>query len=387
MSALTPLRERFRQDKAALVATHTQGRTLRSARRLLQQLSALTDQLLQQLWQRAQLGNAYTLVAVGGYGRAQLCPHSDVDVLVLLPQDATEAQREAVGQFISSCWDAGLELGSSVRTVAECLQEARADITVQTALLEARRILGHSALFAELRRAYSAQLDVAAFLTAKTLEMNQRHTRYENTPYALEPNCKESPGGLRDLHTVLWVARAAGLGNSWRELAHNGLATAFELRQIERNEALLLLIRTRLHALAGRREDRLVFDLQTAVAESLGYRSSYSEPGRPHLRASEVLMRRYYWAAKAVTQLSQILLQGMAARLAPTRQELRPLNPRFLHGRANRSGQRRPLPTPAPSHHGNLLALRHHAGPAPAFGTHAAGAVQRAPSDGRVVSP
>ena len=185
MSALTPLRERFRQDKAALVATHTQGRNLRSARRLLQQLSALTDQLLQQLWQRAQLGNAYTLVAVGGYGRAQLCPHSDVDVLVLLPQDATEAQREAVGQFISSCWDAGLELGSSVRTVAECLQEARADITVQTALLEARRILGHSALFAELRRAYSAQLDVAAFLTAKTLEMNQRHTNYENTPYVL----------------------------------------------------------------------------------------------------------------------------------------------------------------------------------------------------------
>ena len=330
MSALTPLRERFRQDKAALVATHTQGRTLRSARRLLQQLSALTDQLLQQLWQRAQLGDAHTLVAVGGYGRAQLCPHSDVDVLVLLPQDATEAQREAVGQFISSCWDAGLELGSSVRTVAECLQEARADITVQTALLEARRILGNTALFTKLRHAYSTHLDVAAFLTAKTLEMNQRHTRYENTPYALEPNCKESPGGLRDLHTVLWVARAAGLGNSWRELAHNGLATAFELRQIERNEALLLLIRTRLHALAGRREDRLVFDLQTAVAESLGYRSSYSEPGRPHLRASEVLMRRYYWAAKAVTQLSQILLQGMAARLAPTRQELRPLNPRFF---------------------------------------------------------
>ena len=296
----------------------------------MQQLSALTDKLLQQLWQRAQLGNAYTLVAVGGYGRAQLCPHSDVDVLVLLPQDATEAQREAVGQFISSCWDAGLELGSSVRTVAECLQEARADITVQTALLEARRILGNTALFTKLRHAYSTHLDVAAFLTAKTLEMNQRHTRYENTPYALEPNCKESPGGLRDLHTVLWVARAAGLGNSWRELAHNGLATAFELRQIERNEALLLLIRTRLHALAGRREDRLVFDLQTAVAESLGYRSSYSEPGRPHLRASEVLMRRYYWAAKAVTQLSQILLQGMAARLAPTRQELRPLNPRFF---------------------------------------------------------
>ena len=144
----------------------------------------------------------------------------------------------------------------TLRTVAECLQEARADITVQTALLEARRILGNTALFTKLRHAYSTHLDVAAFLTAKTLEMNQRHTKYENTPYALEPNCKESPGGLRDLHIVLWVAQAAGLGKSWRELAANGLATPIELRQIERNEALLFLIRARLHALAGRHEDR-----------------------------------------------------------------------------------------------------------------------------------
>ncbi|MDO0505682.1 bifunctional uridylyltransferase/uridylyl-removing protein, partial [Escherichia coli] len=131
---------------------------------------------------------------------------------------------------------------------------------------------------------------------AKTLELRQRHTKYENTPYALEPNCKESPGGLRDLQTVLWVARAAGLGRNWKELAAHGLATEFEVRQIERNEALLFLIRARLHAVAGRHEDRLVFDLQTAVAESFGYRTQNAEGHRMRLRASETLMRRYYWA-------------------------------------------------------------------------------------------
>ncbi|MDU7589185.1 MAG: HD domain-containing protein, partial [Acidovorax sp.] len=182
-----------------------------------------------------------------------------------------------------------------------------------------------------LRTDFNAQLDPQAFLVAKTLEMNQRHTKYENTPYALEPNCKESPGGLRDLHIVLWVAQAAGLGKSWRELAANGLATPFELRQIERNEALLFLIRARLHALAGRHEDRLVFDLQTAIAESFGYQSSFSPDGkRLAMRASETLMRRYYWAAKAVSQLCQILLLGIEERLNPSTHELRPINPRFF---------------------------------------------------------
>ena len=331
MNTLEPLRSRYRSDKAALLGSLTQGRSTRSARRLLRQLSLLADRLLQSLWQRAELPGTLALVAVGGYGRAQLFPYSDVDVLVLLPEEAEEPLRERIAAFIGHCWDAGLEIGSSVRTLPECLAESAKDVTVQTALLEARLVAGDSALFERLRTDFNAQLDPQAFLVAKTLEMNQRHTKYENTPYALEPNCKESPGGLRDLHIVLWVAQAAGLGKSWRELAANGLATPFELRQIERNEALLFLIRARLHALAGRHEDRLVFDLQTAVAESFGYQSSFSPDGkRLQMRASETLMRRYYWAAKAVTQLSQILLQGIAARLAPSTQELRPINAHFF---------------------------------------------------------
>ena len=118
--------------------------------------------------------------------------------------------------------------------------------------------------------------------------------KYEDTPYSLEPNCKESPGGLRDLQVVIWVARAAGLGRTWAELAANGLLTPFEVRRLHRHEGTIRLIRARLHAMAGRREDRLIFDLQTAVAESFGIKAGKVQ------RASEVLMHRYYWAAKAV---------------------------------------------------------------------------------------
>ncbi|MCZ8095907.1 MAG: [protein-PII] uridylyltransferase, partial [Acidovorax sp.] len=269
-----------------------------------------------------------------GYGRAQLFPYFDVDVLLLLPEGATPQANSPLSAriegFIGSCWDAGLEIGSSVRTIAECLAESAADVTVQTSLLESRLICGDRVLFAQFQQQYQAQMDPQAFLVAKTLEMRQRHTKYENTPYSLEPNCKESPGGLRDLQLILWVAKAAGLGGSWKELAKSGMATAFEVRQIERNEAVLCLIRARLHAAAGRHEDRLVFDLQTAVAESFGYRSQAPDGSRLPMRASETLMRRYYWAAKAVSQLCQILLLNIEERLNPTAHEPRPINDRFF---------------------------------------------------------
>ena len=338
LAQLHALRDAYRQDKAALLATlRAPGASTRGVRSLLHRLSSLTDGLLCRLWDRAQLPEGMALVAVGGYGRAQLFPYSDVDVLLLLPDGMSVAAGHAgaapctpIETFIGSCWDAGLEVGSSVRSVAECLSEAAADVTVQTSLLEARLLCGNAALFDAFRQRYDAQMDPRAFLVAKTLEMRQRHTKYENTPYALEPNCKESPGGLRDLQLIQWVARAAGLGRNWRVLAASGLATPFEVRQIERNEALLFLIRARLHALAGRREDRLVFDLQTAVAETFGYRSTAPDGQRLAMRASETLMRRYYWAAKAVSQLCQILLLGIEERLNPSTHELRPINPRFF---------------------------------------------------------
>jgi [protein-PII] uridylyltransferase len=302
----------------------------RSIHKVLRQLATHADKLLQQLWDQAGLGAPCALLAVGGYGRGELFPYSDVDVLVLLPDVQGLAEDAAllgrIEAFIGHCWDAGLEIGSSVRSLSECLDEAAKDVTVQTALLESRWIAGDPALAAQFKAAFLAALDPRAFFVAKTLELRQRHTKFEDTPYALEPNCKESPGGIRDLQAILWVAKAAQLGQTWAQLQANGLATALEVQHIERNQSLLFLIRVRLHLAAQRREDRLVFDLQSAVAERFGYHSS---EGRALVRASEALMKRYYWAAKAVTQLNQILLMNIEERLNPSTHSLRAINARF----------------------------------------------------------
>ena len=337
MSDTAALREGFRRDKAALLDSLASGGQTRQLRRGLRQLTALVDQLLIALWQGAGFSSDLCLVAVGGFGRGELFPHSDVDVLVLLPEgqspEQTPGLQAQLETFIGQCWDCGLEIGSSVRTLGECLAESAKDVTIQTALLEARRVTGSLHLFGEFRAQYDAAMDPLAFMQAKLLEMRQRHTKFEDTPYALEPNCKESPGGLRDLQIILWVARAAGLGHSWDALVRKGIATPHEGRQIKRNEALLSLIRTRLHLLAKRREDRLVFDLQTVVAESFGHQADVTAEGKLALRASEKLMREYYWAAKAVSQLNQILLQGLEEQLRRERGEapvvLRPINARF----------------------------------------------------------
>ena len=309
--------------------------------RLLQKLARHADTTLRLLWKNAALPSTAALVAVGGFGRGELFPASDVDVLLLLPEGANPAVdkplKASIERFISDCWDCGLEIGSSVRTQAECVAEASRDVTVQTSLLEARLVIGNSLLFSSLQHSLAAMMEPEAFFIAKTLELRQRHTKFENTPYALEPNCKESPGGLRDLQVVLWVAQAAGLGKSWDDLAKNGLATPFEVRRIKSNEALLSLVRARLHVIAGRREDRLVFDLQTAVANAFGYEevnslskgAEVASSSKSIRRASEALMRRYYWAAKAVTQLNQILLLNIEERIHPTTYAPILINERF----------------------------------------------------------
>jgi [protein-PII] uridylyltransferase len=353
MADLPALRDGYRTRKAELLAAlQGQGSSTRGVRTLLKLLAREADATLKVLWKQVGFPADFALLAVGGYGRGELFPHSDVDVLVLMP-DGTEANDEPqlkckLEEFIGSCWDTGLEIGSSVRTVSDCIAQAQADVTVQTSLLESRLLVGDGGLYRKFQLRFEETLDPAAFFVAKTLEMRQRHNKFENTPYALEPNCKESPGGLRDLQVILWVAKAAGLGKSWDELARSGLATAFEARQIKRNEALLSLIRARLHVIARRREDRLVFDLQTAVAESFGYgtptlaaaaaalpaEGAVSPRGGPSakpvfVRPSEALMKRFYWTAKAVTQLNQILLLNIEERLNPSAHEPEPINERF----------------------------------------------------------
>lgn len=325
--SVASLRARYRDGKASLIEHFRAARpTATAANQLLKGLARHVDATLTDLWNHAGMPAGAALVAVGGYGRGELFPHSDVDVLVLLPHGETEdARRASIEGFITACWDIGLEIGSSVRTVDECVAEAARDVTVQTALLESRLICGTKKLYGAFKDASREALDPKAFLRAKLLEMHQRHVKYESTPYSLEPNCKESPGGLRDLQVLIWVARAAGLGRTWTELAGKGLVTPFEVSQLVRHEGTLKVIRARLHMVAGRREDRLVFDLQTAVAESFGYKPTKGQ------RSSEVLMHRYYWAAKAVTQLNQILLLNIEERISGSEAApMRPLGPRFF---------------------------------------------------------
>jgi len=339
MTDLSALRDKYRQEKQTLwshIAKSTaNGRGLKPT---LGRLAKLADKLLVQLWRNAGFEQGEALIAVGGYGRGELFPSSDVDVLVLLPDNVIAEEspvlKAKLEAFIGSCWDSGLEIGSSVRTLKDCIDESEKDITVKTSLLESRLLAGSRELYQQFQQSYHEAMDPHAFFVAKTLELNQRHNKFENTPYSLEPNCKESPGGLRDLQIILWISRAAGLGHTWDDLAAKGLATALEVKQIKRNEAVLSLIRARLHLLAKRREDRLVFDLQHALADAFGYKAQSTPDGKHKQRASEVLMRQYYWAAKAVTQLNQILLLNIEAHLQAQRGDLRievrKLNEHFL---------------------------------------------------------
>ena len=332
----------FKQRKQALLLACANAQSLPRASQVqkhLRQLSMLCDESLLQLWQAASMPPQACLVAVGGYGRQALFPYSDVDVLVLLPDGLSPHDnpglQTAIERFIGSCWDAGLEIGSSVRNLQECIVEAAGDITVQTSMLEARRIGGDEALFQAFSQGFHKHLEPRAFFTGKTLEMQQRHTKFANTPYSLEPNGKESPGGLRDLQMLLWLAKASGLGESWKDLGLHHMVTPLEMRQLQRNEDLLSLIRWRLHYIAQRREDRLVFDLQTSVSQDLGLAPPEGEQ-RHARRASEALMKHYYWAAKAVTQLNQIVHLNMQEWLfeEATAHPPRPLNAFF----ADKSG-------------------------------------------------
>lgn len=323
----------YRKDKATLLAqASNKPDSARNVHQLLHRLCVLTDNCIKHIWQGISFDNDFCLVAVGGYGRGALFPYSDVDVLLLMPSGVNAEEnpilKNKVERFISACWDNGLEVGSSVRNLEECIEESRADITIQTSLLESRRVTGSQKLFNEFKKKYDEAMDAKAFFISKTLELNQRHTKFENTPYSLEPNAKESPGGLRDLQIILWTARAAKFGETWEQLAQNGLATAFEAQQLKRNENTLALIRNRLHLIAKRREDRLVFDMQHNVAQALGL--GIQADGQFNARlASESLMKRYYWVAKAVTQLSQILLLNIEERLHQKSHDLRPINARF----------------------------------------------------------
>ena len=307
-NSIAALRERLKTERAVLAANFVERP---QAARYLSHHAALVDSVLAALCETLALPHDCCLAAVGGYGRGELFPGSDVDVLLLIPAEPGPSLRASIERWVQACWDIGLEIGHSVRTVEACVAEAERDLTIETSQLEARKIWGESDLFQAFRVAFNARFDGLRFFDGKVREQNQRHLRLDDSAYKLEPNLKESPGGLRDLHTIHWLAQAANLKLGWNSLVNAGLLTAPEARRIATSERWLTQLRIHLHILARRREDRVAFDYQSELAERFGLEAT------AHLRAGERLMQGYYRAAKLVQRANDILVQSLRVHLQP----------------------------------------------------------------------
>ncbi|BCX88237.1 [protein-PII] uridylyltransferase [Methylomarinovum tepidoasis] len=284
------------------------------------------DALLRGCWRR--LGDhaaTAALVAVGGYGRRELHPHSDIDLLVLVPEAPPPALTEKLGRLFTLLWDIGLKPGHSVRTVPQCLEAAATDQTVVTNLMDARRLDGDPDLFAAMKAGIAPQRlwPSDAFFRAKLAEQEARYAKYHDTAYNLEPNLKEGPGGLRDIQTVAWVIKRHFDTATLRELVARGFLDEAEYAELRRALHHLWRVRFALHLLAGRCEDRLLFDYQRDLARQFGHRGDGNAP-------VEAFMQDYFRTARSVQCLNEILLQRLGEALNPGfRAEAQILDDRF----------------------------------------------------------
>ncbi len=266
------------------------------------------------------------LVAAGGYGRGELHPHSDVDLMLLVNTQRYEKIRSFTESLLSFLWDIGLEVGHSVRSIKDCVREAKNDLTVATNIMEARLLEGSETLIAQMqsKTSGSAQWRAESFYKAKLEEQDVRHDKFDDTAYNLEPNIKEGPGGLRDIQTVLWVMQRRYGATQLRDLIELGFLTADEYRSLIRGRNFIWKLRNGLHFNSNRREDRLLFDHQRVLAEQMGYRD---DDGR---LAVEQLMKRYYRTVKELRLLNEILLQHYEeTNLSPASAHIENINRRF----------------------------------------------------------
>lgn len=267
----------------------------------------LVDQLLEQAWKQCVIidPKSIAILAVGGYGRGELHPASDIDLLILLdiPLDATV--RSCIERFITLLWDIRLQVGHSVRTLTECEQEAGRDITVITNLIEARLLIGLPDLYQELKRRLAPDhiWSSRAFFACKIEEKSRRYLKYHGTAYNLEPNIKEGPGGLRDIQMVGWVAKRHFNVDTFYDLVQHGFLTEEEYHILIESQEFIWRIRCKLHSLTGRREDRLLFDYQRTIATAFGYHDDEARLG------VEKFMRQYYRTVKEISSLNDMLLQ------------------------------------------------------------------------------
>ena len=288
--------------------------------------AAFIDGVLVGLWREHIEHFGAALVAVGGYGRGELHPYSDIDIMLILPDSLEPRSEESISAFVTALWDIGLEAGQSVRSLAQCREEAAADLTVATTLMEARLLAGPEDLFAAMQDVIAPEnmWPSDQFFQEKRKEQIVRHHRYHDTAYNLEPNVKGSPGGLRDIQMIGWVAKRHFGAATLAELVDHNFLSPGQLQRLEDGQAFLWRIRFGLHILTGRREDRLLFDHQKNLAKLLGYEDA------TYTLAVEQLMQRYYRTVMELSRLNEMLLQLFEeAILMDPSAPAEPLNERF----------------------------------------------------------
>ena len=319
-------------SRAALVAARDELRERflagEAVEDLVRERARRSDEQLLTLWRHfgGNTASEAALVAVGGYGRGELHPSSDIDIMVLLPDSQPEGAEEDLSAFITSLWDIGLEIGHSVRTVEQCYEEAKADLTVTTTLMEARLLDGPQPLFDAMQSVIAPDKiwPPAEFFAEKRKEQIARHHRYGDTGYNLEPNVKGSPGGLRDIQMIGWVAKRYFGDNTFEELVDHDFLTPGQVRRLNDGQAFLWRMRFALHVLTGRREDRILFDHQIKLAEMLGYEDA------TYTLAVEQMMQRYYRTVMDLSRINEMLLQLFEeAILMDPEAAPEPLNERF----------------------------------------------------------
>ncbi len=302
-SDVAPIRTALKQASGQLEKMFIDNAPIRE---LVNGRATLVDALLQSLWEsHFDTPLDIALVAVGGYGRGELHPASDIDLLILLGHTDDEEIAMALSSFITLLWDIGLHVGQSVRTLQECREEAIKDITVATNLMEARFLCGNSKLVEQMLEQTGPQnmWPSDLFFKAKWQEQQQRHLKYDDTAHSLEPNVKEGPGGLRDMQMIGWVAKRHFCVPSLRGLVKHHFLTQSEYQTLKKEEAHLWRVRFALHMTTGRAEDRLLFDYQRTLATMFGYEDDDVELG------VEKFMRRYYLAVTELQRLNEMLLQ------------------------------------------------------------------------------
>lgn len=275
-------------------------------------VQALADFTLDHVYPTAELtkGERLAIAAIGGYGRAEMAPFSDVDLLFLLPYKRTPRVEQVVEYMLYLLWDLGWKVGHAVRSVDECIRLSLDDMTIRTSLLEARYLWGENILFNEMRQRFAKDVvgasgSVTAFIEAKMGERNERHRKIGDSRYMLEPNIKEGKGGLRDLQTLFWIAKYAYQVDEVEGLVTKGVLTPEEAQRFAKAESFLWAARCQLHYLTGRQEDRLTFDLQMEMARRLGYTEHAGK------NAVERFMKHYFMIAKDVGDLTRIFCAAL----------------------------------------------------------------------------